>query len=96
MKTHVFYFASFVAVSCFDLIIVFSLKSSSSRYLLEDQTLYGLLQILEVVQIFMLGPRLILGIREYNAKLVADSNTATVMTSIAFQERVHMSTSSSV
>ncbi|KAG2107481.1 uncharacterized protein F5147DRAFT_774310 [Suillus discolor] len=95
MKTHLLYFASFVAVSCVNLIIMFSPTSSTNRYLLEDQTLYGLLEILAVVM-FVLGPRLILGIREYNAKLVADSDAATGMTSIAFQERVHISTGSSV
>ncbi|KAG1787086.1 uncharacterized protein HD556DRAFT_1530672 [Suillus plorans] len=96
MKTHVVYFASFVAVSCSNLIIIFSPTSSTSLYVVEDLTLYGLLQILDVMQIFVLGPWLILGIREYNAKLVADSDAATGMTSIAFQERVHVSTSSSV
>ncbi|KAG1794815.1 uncharacterized protein HD556DRAFT_1367231 [Suillus plorans] len=96
MKTHVVYFASFVAVSCFELIIDFSPTFLTSQYLLEDQTFSGLFQILEVVQMFVLGPRLILGVREYHAKLVADSDAATGMTSIAFQERVHISTSSSV
>jgi len=95
MKTHVLYFASFVAVSCFQLFMDFSPTSSNSQFLLEGP-LSGLFQILEVVQMFVLGPRLILGIREYNAELVADSDAATGMTSIAFQERVHISTSSSV
>ncbi|KAG1787062.1 uncharacterized protein HD556DRAFT_994712 [Suillus plorans] len=95
MKTHLLYFASFVAVSCFELLIIFSPTSFTNRYLLEDQTLFGLFQILEVVM-FVLGPRLILALREYNAKLVADSDAATRMTSIAFQERVHISTSSTV
>jgi len=44
----------------------------------------------------VLGPRLILGIREYHAKLVADSDSATAMTSIAFQEHVQKSTGSNV
>jgi hypothetical protein len=47
-------------------------------------------------QKFVLGPRLILGDREYHAELVANSNTATAMTSIAFQERIHVSSGSSV
>ncbi|KAG1788432.1 uncharacterized protein HD556DRAFT_1447831 [Suillus plorans] len=93
MKTHVFYFASFVAVSCFEYVVEFS---PTSHYLLEEQTLSGLFQILQAVQMFVLGPRLILGIREYNAELVADSDAATRMTSIAFQERVHISTGSGV
>ncbi|KAG2107471.1 uncharacterized protein F5147DRAFT_774298 [Suillus discolor] len=96
MKTHVVYFASFVAVSCFELILNFIPTLSTSGYLLEDHTLSGLFQILEVVQMFVLGPQLILGVREYHAKLVADSDAATGMTSIAFQERVHISTGSSV
>ncbi|KAG2107482.1 uncharacterized protein F5147DRAFT_837387 [Suillus discolor] len=96
MKTHVLYFVSFVSVSCFALIVEFSPILSTNQVVLEDETFFGLFQILEVVQIFVLGRRLILGLREYNAELVADSDAATVMTSIAFQERVHISTSSSV
>ena len=44
------------------------------------------------MQIFLLGPRLILSIQEYHAELVADSDTTTAMTSITFQERIHVST----
>jgi hypothetical protein len=60
------------------------------------QAYYGLLQLLQVVQMFVLGPRLILGIREYHAKLVTHTDAATDMTSIAFQERVHISTRNGV
>ncbi|KAG2107516.1 uncharacterized protein F5147DRAFT_837398 [Suillus discolor] len=88
MKTHVVYFASCVAVSCTCIILDFSPISS--------MTFSGFLQILIVVQMFVLGPRLILGLREFNAKLVADSDAATGMISIVFQERVYISTSSSV
>jgi hypothetical protein len=63
---------------------------------METQIFSGLLQILTVVQAFVLGPRLVLDIREYHAKIVADSDAATGMTSIAFQERVHISTGISV
>jgi hypothetical protein len=55
-----------------------------------------MLQISLTVQSFVLGPHLILGVREYHAKLVAGSDTATDMTSIAFQGRVHISTGSGV
>jgi hypothetical protein len=48
------------------------------------------------VQMFVLGPRLILSVREYHAKLVADSDAETSMNSIVFQEHVHISTSSTV
>jgi hypothetical protein len=43
-----------------------------------------------------MGPRLILDVREFHAKLVAGSDAETGMTSIAFQERVHVSTGSYV
>jgi len=45
---------------------------------------------------FVLGPRLILGVREYHAKLVANSDAGEGMSSIAFQARIHISTSGSV
>jgi hypothetical protein len=65
-------------------------------YSIHTQIYLGLAQIFMVVQLFVLGPRLILGVREYHATLVANSDTATDMTSLAFQERVHVSISSSV
>ncbi|KAG2130815.1 uncharacterized protein EDB93DRAFT_1255706 [Suillus bovinus] len=96
IKTHMSYFASFVAVSCFTLVFELSPTISTDQNSLGAQTLNGLLQIFTVVQAYVLGPRLILGIREYHAKLVANSDAASAMTSIAFQERVHVSTGSSV
>jgi hypothetical protein len=95
MKTHVSYFASFLAVSCFQYGF-FSPTFSTDMYSLDPQIYIGLTQILEMVQMFVLGPRLILGVREYHAELVANSDTASAMTSIVFEERVHVSTSSSV
>ncbi|KAG1720656.1 uncharacterized protein EDB91DRAFT_325091 [Suillus paluster] len=95
MKSHVGYFASFVAVSCFEL--GFELPTMpADTYSLEVQIYAGFLQIFMAVQLLVLGPRLILDVREYHAKLVDDSDAATAMTSIAFQERVHVSTSSDV
>ncbi|KAG2124137.1 hypothetical protein BD769DRAFT_889199 [Suillus cothurnatus] len=94
MKTHVSYFASFFAVSCFQMGL-FS-PMFANPYSLESQIYFGLTQIFNSVQLFVLGPRLILGVREYHAELVANSDTASAMTSIAFEERVHVSTSSSV
>ncbi|KAG2051470.1 hypothetical protein BDR06DRAFT_973786 [Suillus hirtellus] len=82
MKTHVIYFASPTL--------------SADMYSLDVQIYDGFAVISEMVQLSVLGPRLILGVREYHAKLVAASDTASSMTSIAFQERVHVETSSSV
>jgi hypothetical protein len=56
----------------------------------------GSLQILLGVQLFVLGPRLILSVREYHVKLVASSDADTSMNSIVFQEHVHISTSGTV
>jgi hypothetical protein len=52
----------------------------------------GVLVIAEVVQMFVLGPRLIIGLREYHARLVANSDEGIDLASIAFQERIHIST----
>ncbi|KAG1883247.1 hypothetical protein F4604DRAFT_281976 [Suillus subluteus] len=95
MKTHVSYFASFLAISCFEIGFI-SPTLSADPYSLGAQIYNGFTQIFEFVGLFVLGPRLILGVREYHAELVTNSDTATAMTSIAFQERVHVSTSSSV
>jgi len=40
----------------------------------------------------LLGPRLILSIRHYQAQLVTNSDEGTAMTTIAFQEGVQIST----
>ncbi|KAG2107795.1 hypothetical protein BD769DRAFT_1643113 [Suillus cothurnatus] len=75
---------------------LFSPTISTNTNSLEHQIYLGPALILQSVQLFVLGPRLILGVREYHAELMANSDTASAMTSIVFQERVHVSTSSSV
>jgi hypothetical protein len=61
-----------------------------------NQFFNNILSIAEVVQMFILGPRLILGVREYHAKLVANSDEATGMASIVFQDRIHIETGGGV
>jgi len=61
-----------------------------------DEFYAGVLAISLAVQMFVLAPRLILSIRQYNAKVVAESDEATAMTSIAFQQRTQMSTGNDV
>jgi len=95
MQTHASYFASFLAIACFH-IGSFSPTISADIESLGAQTYFGLAQIFDMAQLTVLGPRLILSVREYNAKLVADSDIATAMSSVAFQERVHVETSSTV
>ncbi|OAX32076.1 hypothetical protein K503DRAFT_21203 [Rhizopogon vinicolor AM-OR11-026] len=94
IKTHVLYFIAFAVVSCFNI------GQLSPKITISDsvgvQIYDGVLQIVSVVQMFMLGPRLILSIRQYHAELVADSQAGTGITTIAFQERTHVTTSSGV
>ena len=62
----------------------------------EVEILNDCLQIAQVVQFFVLGPRLILGVREYHAKLVAKTEEGNGIVSIVFQERIRISTGSGV
>ncbi|KAG2031243.1 hypothetical protein BDR03DRAFT_972973 [Suillus americanus] len=94
IKSHVLYFASFVCVSCLDLSNLspeLANSNSAGAYVFD-----GALQISFVVQLFVLGPRLILSVREYHAELVADTDRETGINSIVFQEGVHVPTSSTV
>ncbi|KAG2103783.1 uncharacterized protein F5147DRAFT_276350 [Suillus discolor] len=91
IQSHVLYFASFVGVSCLQLAYL-SPKILNSNSI-GTQIFEGALQILSVVQMFVLGPRLILSVREYHAKLIAESDAETSMNSVVFQERVQVSTS---
>ncbi|OAX32806.1 hypothetical protein K503DRAFT_804919 [Rhizopogon vinicolor AM-OR11-026] len=95
VKTHVFYFASFVAVSTLQLTADFSPTLEYSNSMAEGIFL-GILGLARVAQMFILGPRLILAIREYHANLVAQFDEGTSMTLIAFQRPVHVSTDSGV
>ncbi|KAG1738439.1 uncharacterized protein EDB91DRAFT_461015 [Suillus paluster] len=94
IESHALYFASFAVVACLQL-------GSLSPKITAENSMGALiyssfLEIVEILQMFVLGPRLILSVRKYHAKLVANSDAATVMTSIAFQEREHVSAGSDV
>ncbi|KAG1760473.1 hypothetical protein EDD22DRAFT_954935 [Suillus occidentalis] len=94
MKSHVLYFASFAGVSCFELITISPAFLNSSS--IAAMIFTGTRAVLFAVQMFVLGPRLILSVREYHAKVVAGSDADTSMNSIVFQEHVHISTSGTV
>lgn len=112
IKTHVLYFASCVAVSCFQFGFYSPVlarrpvtNTSVCDYcssLLQAASpvgslIYGgILQILWNVQMFVLGPRLILSVREFNAELIADFETETGMTTINFQGHTCVSFGSSI
>jgi hypothetical protein len=83
MKTHVAYFVSFATVSCFQLVYDSSnIDESSMGYI------FAVLEFFWSLQLFVQGPRLILSVREYHAKLIPGSNAAeTGVSAIAFQER---------
>ncbi|KAG2033914.1 hypothetical protein BDR03DRAFT_649609 [Suillus americanus] len=90
VETHLFYFAAYAAVACLNL-------GSLSPYIGDSSSLgvyiyNGILQIAQAVQLFILGPRLILSVREYHAKAMANSDERTDMSTIAFQELAHKST----
>ncbi|KAG1764362.1 hypothetical protein EV702DRAFT_1044735 [Suillus placidus] len=88
-QSHVLYFLAFAAVSCFDLgLLSPNIINSIS---VGDDIYGGVLQIAQVLQMFVLGPRLILSVREYHAKLLASSDEETSMTAIVFEELRHVS-----
>ncbi|OAX37957.1 hypothetical protein K503DRAFT_866507 [Rhizopogon vinicolor AM-OR11-026] len=84
MRSHIFYFAGFVAVAFFTLGDALSPNWS-------EPALAGVLKIALAVQMFVLGPRLILSLREFNAELVVNSDAGTGLTTMAFQEGVLVS-----
>ncbi|KAG1793594.1 uncharacterized protein HD556DRAFT_462275 [Suillus plorans] len=85
IKGHVVDFVCFAAVSCFNIGSLSPMLMDASSP--ASNVYFGILQIVQPIQMFVLGPRLILDIREYHAKLVASSDEATGMSTIAFQER---------
>ncbi|KAG1733386.1 uncharacterized protein EDB91DRAFT_643945 [Suillus paluster] len=66
MQTHVFYFLSFAIVSCLNLGYLF--PNFLESYSVGAQIYSGVGEIAAVVQMFVLGPRLILNVRGYHAR----------------------------
>lgn len=94
IKAHVIYFASFVAVSCFQFgFLSPGIMDSSS---VGAEVYAGLLEFASIAQMFVLGPRLILSIREYDAKLATHSDVGIDMHSMVFQEGNNVSIRSDV
>ncbi|OAX30844.1 hypothetical protein K503DRAFT_806657 [Rhizopogon vinicolor AM-OR11-026] len=90
IKSHVLYFSGFAATSC--LMLAYTLSPNIWNALVYD----SFLQIASFAQMFVLGPRLILSVRDYHAELVGNFDVGTNMTTIAFQERVLVTTDSDV
>lgn len=94
IKAHVLYFAFFAAVSCLIIgVLSPNIANSTSVGVL---IYHDILQFLLPVQMFILGPRLILSIREYHTTLIANSDAGTAITTIAFQEGTHVTTGGGV
>ncbi|KAG2362050.1 hypothetical protein BDR07DRAFT_1609717 [Suillus spraguei] len=93
IRSHVPYFIGFAAVTCFNL---GTLSPTVATTTVGSGIYYGIFQIAQFVQMFVLGPRLILSIREYHAELVANSDAGTAITTIGFLEQRHVSTNDSV
>ncbi|KAG0692414.1 hypothetical protein DFH29DRAFT_506669 [Suillus ampliporus] len=93
-RSHILYFIVFAAVSFFNIVPLFTNIQYSSS--VGAAVYFGILDVVTVLQMFVLGPRLILSVRQYHAKLVTDSDEGTGMTTIAFQEGGHVSTGGDV
>jgi hypothetical protein len=60
------------------------------------QVYYGIFQVAIDMQMSVLGPRLIMTVRRYHAKLVDNSDAGACVPTIAFEEPLYMSTWSDV
>ncbi|OAX32773.1 hypothetical protein K503DRAFT_577291 [Rhizopogon vinicolor AM-OR11-026] len=82
IKTHVLYFAAFAAVSFFNIGLLSPKISVPFPVGLDIYD--GILRIVSLIQMFVLGPRLILSAREYLTKATVNSDEGTCMTTIVF------------
>jgi hypothetical protein len=83
IESHAFYFLAFAIAACFML-------GSLSPYLMNlssmGSAIYtGVFSIAQMLQMFVLGPRLILSVREHHAKVVARADGGLDMMTITFQ-----------
>jgi len=75
IKSHVLYFVAFIVVSFFNIGMLSPNFSESAIY-------SGVLRIVSLVQMFVLGPRLILSVRGYLAELTDASDEGIRMTTL--------------
>lgn len=92
IETHAFYFTAYAAVACLNL----GSLSPSIGFSLGGEIYFGILQIAQVMQMFILGPRLILSIRKYHAEEMTQSDERTDTNTMVFQELTQKSTGSCV
>ncbi|KAG1780346.1 hypothetical protein EV702DRAFT_774622 [Suillus placidus] len=90
IKTQVLYFAFFAAYSCLNIGLLSPVILDSSRA--GAQIYRGILEFVTLFQMFVVGPRLILSVREYHAKLLVNFDEGTFeMPVIVFQGRLQVS-----
>lgn len=95
ITTHVCYFVAHATVSCLVIVSLISPQISDSASM-GTEVYLGIAEMFQLVQMFVLGPRLLLSVREFHAELVTNSETGTNITTIAFQEGIHLSTGDDV
>ncbi|KAG1793592.1 uncharacterized protein HD556DRAFT_461956 [Suillus plorans] len=93
MRSHMLYFITFAIVSCFNL---GTLSPNMSSLSVGVSFYYGIGEVAQAMQMFVLGPRLILSLREYHAQLVVNSDEGTYITTMDFNLPGHASTGGSV
>ncbi|KAG2370311.1 hypothetical protein BDR07DRAFT_11073 [Suillus spraguei] len=92
MRAHILYFASFIVTSSLHLHHFFKVIKMSST--LGNQFYCCTVTYFGLMQLFVLGPRLILGVRELNAQRLNDFDERGTGPTIDFQTHVRISTSS--
>lgn len=89
IKSHAIYFLAFATVACF--MLSSASPNNTNRYSpppvdsVGNTAYFGVISVVQMLQTFVLGPRLILSIREYYAKITARDDEGIRMTTIAFQ-----------
>lgn len=82
VKGHAFHFLAFAAAACVTLGSLSPTITTSSSI---EIAMYSGIWSVQMIQMFVLGPHLILGVREYYAGLVVREGEGTGMMSIAFR-----------
>lgn len=95
LKTHVLYFVFFAISSSLNIGLISPHFSASSS--VGAQSYRGLLEFAMLLQMFVAGPRLILSVREYHAKLIPTFEEGTTgIHPMAFRECIAESSDSNV
>ncbi|KAG2357147.1 hypothetical protein BDR07DRAFT_1491075 [Suillus spraguei] len=87
IKSHAIYFLAFATVACF--MLSSASPNNTNRYSPPpvdggNTAYFGVISVVQMLQTFVFGPRLILSIREYYAKVTARADGGISMTTIAF------------